>query len=94
MNNNWSRYKVKKGDTLESIAKEIGISHQALRRHHNTYCKKKYLIEYNHLKGIEEILLPSIEELEKLLEFEKKQSLLVIYLCITYLKIFTKNNMM
>ncbi|MFK7058736.1 LysM domain-containing protein [Flavobacterium oreochromis] len=72
MNNNWSRYKVKKGDTLESIAKEIGISHQALRCHHNTYCKKKYLIEYNHLKGIEEILLPSIEELEKLLEFEKK----------------------
>ncbi|OWP79314.1 LysM peptidoglycan-binding domain-containing protein [Flavobacterium oreochromis] len=41
----WPTYKVKKGDTLESVAKELGISKEALKWHHNTYCLHDDLLE-------------------------------------------------
>lgn len=58
-------YEIQKGDTLESIAGNLGISVAQLRRYHNTYCELSQLLG-NDLKGHQNILIPSKEEIEKL----------------------------
>ena len=50
-------YKLKKGDTLQSVAEELQISVSALRDYHNKYCDLEYLIPRedkipSHIKGI------------------------------------------
>ncbi|MCJ1808554.1 LysM domain-containing protein, partial [Flavobacterium covae] len=39
----WRTYKVKKDDTLQSVAKELGISIETLKWHHNNYCPHELL---------------------------------------------------
>lgn len=60
-------YEIQKGDTLESIAGNLGISVDQLRRYHNTYCELSQLLG-NDLKGHQNILIPSKKEIEKLAE--------------------------
>ncbi|AMA50562.1 hypothetical protein [Flavobacterium covae] len=76
MNISWSVHVVQKGDTLESVAEELGISGKSLREYHNTYCELKYLINYNDLKGIKELILPSTQEIKEIKETEKKVRIL------------------
>ncbi len=72
MNISISTYEVKKEDTLESVAAELGISSEALKRYHNSYCDLKELIGYD-LKNVTKILIPPAD---KIAEF-KESSVLV-----------------
>ncbi|WP_027384329.1 LysM peptidoglycan-binding domain-containing protein [Epilithonimonas caeni] len=74
MNISISTYQVKRGDTLESVAGQLGISAEALKRYHNTYCDLKSLIG-NDLRGVHEILIPSPEKIAELKENQKQISL-------------------
>ncbi|MDR3025155.1 LysM domain-containing protein [Chryseobacterium sp.] len=69
-----STYQVKRGDTLESVAGQLGISAEALKRYHNTYCDLKSLIG-NDLGGVHEILIPSSEKIAELKENQTQISL-------------------
>ncbi len=75
MNLSFSNYKVKEKDTLESVAEQLGISSEYLKRYHNTYCDLQYLIGKD-LRGISEIIIPRHEEIAKLKE---KQDLLSLH---------------
>lgn len=70
MNISISTYQVKKGDTLESVSEKLGISAEALKRYHNTYCELKNLIG-NDLKDIQEILIPPKEKISEYKETQK-----------------------
>ena len=66
-------YKIRKGDTLQSVANELGLDAQELRRYHNIYCEIPDLIEADfksHLKLL--ILAPEKEQTSKKEEIEKK----------------------
>lgn len=73
MNISISTYQVKKGDTLQSVAEELGISAEALKRYHNTYCDLKNLIGVD-LKGIQEVIIPSKNQIAELKEVQKQLS--------------------
>lgn len=64
-------YKVQRGDTLESIAKKLNISREALRRHHNTYCDLEHLIEKD-LQGIREVHIPSDEKIIEIQMYDQE----------------------
>ncbi|GAA5084108.1 hypothetical protein GCM10023210_03520 [Chryseobacterium ginsengisoli] len=66
-----STYDVRKGDTLESVAAELGISSEELKRYHNSYCDLKELIGYD-LKNVRSILIPSAD---KIAELKKNKTL-------------------
>ncbi|WP_435524284.1 LysM peptidoglycan-binding domain-containing protein [Chryseobacterium indoltheticum] len=70
MNISISTYEVKAGDTLESVAMRLGISPEALKRYHNTYCDLKNLIGSD-FNGVQEIMLPPKEKIEELKENQK-----------------------
>ncbi|PKB18732.1 LysM peptidoglycan-binding domain-containing protein [Flavobacterium sp. 5] len=58
-------YKVRKGDTLQAVARELGVEAQELRRYHNIYCPIQDLIEAdfkNHLELV--ILAPEKKEVK------------------------------
>jgi len=65
-----STYQVKKGDTLESVAKKLEISVEALKRYHNTYCELQNLIGHD-LNGVHEIFIPPAEKIAELKETQK-----------------------
>lgn len=50
-------YKVKKGDTLQSVARELGVDAQELRRYHNIYCEIPDLIEADFKSHLEFVIL-------------------------------------
>nr|WP_315238858.1 LysM domain-containing protein [uncultured Flavobacterium sp.] len=50
-------YKVKKGDTLESVSLELGIAASELRRYHNMYCEIPDLIEADFKRHLEFLIL-------------------------------------
>ena len=59
-------YKIRKGDTLQSVADALGIDAQELRRYHNIYCELPDLIEADfksHLKLL--ILAPEKDKTSK-----------------------------
>ncbi|AZA87454.1 LysM domain-containing protein [Chryseobacterium shandongense] len=60
-------YKVKKGDTLESVARQTGVSVEVLKRYHNTYCSLDELIGYD-LENVHRILIPPPEKIRELRE--------------------------
>ncbi|KUJ59997.1 peptidoglycan-binding protein LysM [Flavobacteriaceae bacterium CRH] len=75
-NNGHRVYKIKKGDTLESVARELNIDARELRRYHNIYCDIPDLIEADfksHLKVV--ILAPekSISSKEEVIEKKPKK---------------------
>lgn len=67
-------YQVKRGDTLESVAEQLSISTEALKRYHNTYCDLKNLIGVD-LRGVHEIIVPPGEKIIELKENKKQISL-------------------
>lgn len=83
MNISISTYQVKSGDTLESVSEKLGISAEALKRYHNTYCDLKNIIGHN-LNGIHEILIPPSEKIAEIKENQKEivltQNLPSVYL--------------
>ena len=56
-------YKVKKGDTLQSIAEKLQISVNDLRHYHNMRCELWELLEQKLTSKTERIIVPSEEEL-------------------------------
>ena len=59
---NFKKYQVQKGDTIESIAKKIGIPAAEIRAFHNRHCDVRDLVELQlPLKFIDYILLPTLE---------------------------------
>jgi len=71
MNISASTYQVKKGDTLQSVAEELGICSESLKRYHNTYCDLKNLIGVD-FKGIQEVIIPSKNQIAELKEGQKQ----------------------
>ena len=59
-------YKVKKGDTLQSIAEKFQISVNDLRHYHNMRCELWELLEQKLTSKTERIIVPSEEELASL----------------------------
>ena len=59
-------YKVKKGDTLQSIAEKLQISVNDLRHYHNMRCELWELLEQKLTSKTERIIVPSEEELVSL----------------------------
>lgn len=66
-------YKIKKGDTLESVARDLGMDAQELRRYHNMYCEIPDLIEAD-FKSYSKFLILAPEKYieERKEETEKK----------------------
>ena len=60
-------YYVRKGDTLESVARETGVSAEVLKRYHNTYCSLDELIGHD-LDNVRKILIPPPEKIRELRE--------------------------
>ncbi|MEL1255881.1 LysM peptidoglycan-binding domain-containing protein [Flavobacterium sp. DGU38] len=59
-------YKVKKGDTLESVSLDLGIAASELRRYHNMYCEIPDLIEADFKRHLEFLILaPEKSEISK-----------------------------
>lgn len=66
-------YKVKKGDTLESVSLELGIAASELRRYHNMYCEIPDLIEADFKRHLEFLILaPEKSEASKSDIIDKK----------------------
>ncbi|WP_163400380.1 LysM peptidoglycan-binding domain-containing protein [Flavobacterium fluviatile] len=69
-------YKIKKGDTLESVAAELGYEAQELRRYHNMYCDISDLIEADFNRHLEFLILsPPKSEDEEVKKKPQKVSL-------------------
>ena len=67
-------YKIRKGDTLQSVARELGVDAQDLRRHHNIYCRIPDLIEADFKSHLELLILPPEKKEAKTNdEIEKKR---------------------
>lgn len=67
-------YKIRKGDTLQSVARELGVDAQDLRRHHNIYCRIPDLIEADFKSHLELLILPPEKKEDKTNdETEKKR---------------------
>ncbi|MFB9110647.1 LysM peptidoglycan-binding domain-containing protein [Flavobacterium gyeonganense] len=65
-------YKVKKGDTLESVSLELGIAASELRRYHNIYCEIPDLIEADFKRHLEFLILAPEKSEAEILEAEVK----------------------
>lgn len=60
--NNFRKYKVQKGETIEIIAAKIGIPAFDIRAYHNRYCELSDLVELGlPIRWAEYILLPPLE---------------------------------
>jgi hypothetical protein len=83
MSSSISTYQVKKRGTLESIAKELEIPAEVLRRYHNSHCDLMSLIG-NDLHGVHEICIPPHDRIAELKESQKNSAfsskLLPVYL--------------
>jgi len=61
---NYRTYKIRKGDTLQSVANELGVDAQELRRYHNMRCNIPDLIEADFKSYLELLILaPEKEEI-------------------------------
>lgn len=72
-------YKVKKGDTLQSVADELGVDAYELRRYHNIYCPLPDLIEADFKSYLKFVILASEETKTKRKEEILKKSKKVIF---------------
>jgi hypothetical protein len=54
---NYRTYKIRKGDTLQSVANELGVDAQELRRYHNMRCNIPDLIEADFKSYLELLIL-------------------------------------
>ena len=58
MDNNTLLYEIKSGDTLEKVAKKIGITGNELKDFHNQNCGKMEKIWLDNLIGLKQIVIP------------------------------------
>lgn len=65
-------YKIKKGDTLQKVAKELGIETQSLRAFHNMRCPIEDLIEADFKPHLEFLIIESEEAKVKREEHREK----------------------
>ncbi|GAA3767924.1 LysM peptidoglycan-binding domain-containing protein [Flavobacterium ginsengiterrae] len=65
-------YKVKKGDTLQSVADELGVDAYELRRYHNIYCPLSDLIEADFKSYLKFVILSPKKTFEAEKEEKKK----------------------
>ncbi|MEO8254825.1 MAG: LysM domain-containing protein [Flavobacterium sp.] len=65
-------YKIRKGDTLQSVATELGVDAHELRRYHNIHCAIPDLIEAD-FKSYLELLILSPKKSEVTSEAEEKR---------------------
>lgn len=72
-------YKVRKGDTLQSVADQLGIDSQELRRYHNIYCPLPDLIEADFKSYLKFVILASEETKAKVKEEILKKSKKVVF---------------
>jgi len=68
---NYRTYKIRKGDTLQSVANELGIDAKELRRYHNIRCNIPDLIE-DDFKSYLELLILAPEKSDVIALEEKK----------------------
>lgn len=66
-------YKIRKGDTLESVANTLGIEAQELRRYHNIYCEISDLIEADFKRHLEYLILAPVQSAGDAVEKKPKK---------------------
>ncbi|WP_281234464.1 LysM peptidoglycan-binding domain-containing protein [Flavobacterium gelatinilyticum] len=66
-------YKIKKGDTLASVARDLGVEADELRWYHNMYCEIPDLIEADFKSSSEFLILAPEKYIEERKEKEKKK---------------------
>ncbi|OXB10958.1 peptidoglycan-binding protein LysM [Flavobacterium plurextorum] len=67
-------YKIKKGDTLESVARDLGIEAEKLRWYHNMYCEIPDLIEADFKSYLEFLILAPEKAIEERKEETEKKT--------------------
>ncbi|WP_347218833.1 hypothetical protein [Chryseobacterium sp.] len=68
-------YKVRHGDTLNSIASRLGITGEELKMFHNSHCQKMGKVWFENLNEVKSILVPLQVQTEKQKDQEKKNTL-------------------
>jgi len=66
-------YKIRKGDTLDSVALELGIDARELRRYHNIYCPLPDLIEADFKSHLELVILAPEKSANEIKDEEEKK---------------------
>lgn len=72
-------YKIRKGDTLESVARDLGVVAQELRRYHNIYCAIPDLIEADFKSHLEFLILAPEKNEDSVDEIVEKKPRKVIF---------------
>ncbi|MDX6184048.1 peptidoglycan-binding protein LysM [Flavobacterium sp. Fl-77] len=72
-------YKIRKGDTLESVARDLGVAAQELRRYHNIYCAIPDLIEADFKSHLEFLILAPEKKEDSVDEIVEKKPRKVIF---------------
>ncbi|MBL0737177.1 LysM peptidoglycan-binding domain-containing protein [Flavobacterium sp. GN10] len=67
-------YKIKKGDTLESVARDLGLEADELRWYHNMYCEIPDLIEADFKSYSQFLILAPEKYIEERKEKEEKKT--------------------
>ncbi|MFH6935271.1 peptidoglycan-binding protein LysM [Flavobacterium sp. FlaQc-30] len=67
-------YKIKKGDTLESVARDLGVEAEDLRWYHNMYCEIPDLIEADFKSHLKFLILASEKTIEERKEKTEKKN--------------------
>lgn len=68
-------YKVRNGDTLNSIASRLGITGEELKLFHNSHCQKIDRIWFEHLNEVKSIFVPIHITTEKQKDYERRNTL-------------------
>lgn len=68
-------YKVRNGDTLNSIASRLGITGEELKSFHNSHCQRMNRIWFEHLNEVKSILVPIHIKTEKQKDQERTDTL-------------------
>ncbi|WP_163411318.1 peptidoglycan-binding protein LysM [Flavobacterium ajazii] len=66
-------YEIKKGDTLESVAVELGFDAHELRRYHNMYCDISDLIEADFSRHLEFLILTPVKSEDEVINKKPKK---------------------
>ncbi|WP_433829341.1 LysM peptidoglycan-binding domain-containing protein [Flavobacterium anhuiense] len=72
--NKFRTYKIKKGDTLASVARDLGVEPNKLRWYHNMYCEIHDLIEADFKSHLQLLILAPEKCIEERKEKEEKKT--------------------
>ncbi|BAP30555.1 uncharacterized protein CHSO_1518 [Chryseobacterium sp. StRB126] len=68
-------YKVRNGDTLNSIASRLGITGEELKLFHNSHCQRMNRIWFDNLNEVKSVFVPIYVKTEKQKDQERKNAL-------------------